>query len=106
MPALNLQNAKPPAAAVRAQGSSRPTMRESLKLDRRIVMLDNDCEVWPNAYRMWSAYPDSMTSAQQDRLTRQLYAAAKAGERAVITVNEKAYCLLHVDGQPSLEGDE
>lgn len=74
----------------------RPAMRTSLKLDRQIMMLDNDNEVWPNAYRMWCAYPDLMTSAQQDRLTQQLYAAAKRGERAVVTVNNLRYQLVNL----------
>lgn len=75
----------------------RPVMRDSLKLDRRIVMVDTG-EVWPNAYRMWCAYPALMTSAQQDRLTKQLYASAKQGVREYVTINECTYCLLHVEG--------
>lgn len=80
-------------------GGERPAMRDSLKLDRRIVMVDTG-EVWPNAYRMWCAYPALMTSAQQDRLTKQLYAAAKQGVREYVVINECTYCLLHVEGQP------
>ena len=81
-----------------ASTGERPTMKDSLKLDRRIVMLTGGGEVWPNAYRMWCAYPALMTSAQQDRLTKQLYDAAKRGERLVVTVNDNDYCLLHVEG--------
>ena len=83
-----------PAAAL---NTNRPAMRDSLKLDRRIVMVDT-AEVWPNAYRMWCAYPALMTSAQQDRLTKVLYAAAKRGVREYVTINDCTYCLLHVDG--------
>lgn len=81
-----------------ASTTERPAMRDSLKLDRRIVMMTGGGEVWPNAYRMWCAYPALMSSAQQDRLTRQLYEAAKQGQRAVVTVNGNDYCLFHVEG--------
>ena len=80
-----------------AAKGDRPAMRDSLKLDRRIVMVDTG-EVWPNAYRMWCAYPALMTSAQQDRLTQILYAGAKLGQRVMVTINDCTYCLLHVDG--------
>jgi hypothetical protein len=80
-------------------GGERPAMRDSLKLDRRIVMVDTG-EVWPNAYRMWCAYPALMSSAQQDRLTKQLYASAKQGVREYVTINSSTYCLFHVNGLP------
>lgn len=80
-----------------AAKTDRPAMRDSLKLDRRIVIVNNG-EVWPNAYRMWCAYPDSMTSAQQDRLTQLLYAGAKLGQRVQVSINDTTYCLFHVNG--------
>lgn len=80
-------------------GGERPAMRDSLKLDRRIVMVDTG-EVWPNAYRMWCAYPALMSSAQQDRLTKQLYASAKQGVREYVMINGSTYCLFHVNGLP------
>ncbi len=90
---LKVMHQKVPAAV----SGDRPAMRDSLKLDRRVVMVDTG-EVWPNAYRMWCAYPALMTSAQQDRLTKQLYVAAKRGEREYVIINDCTYCLLHIEG--------
>jgi len=73
----------------------RPQVSSSLKLDRTITCLDTK-EVWANAHAMWKANPDWMTTAQQDRLTLQLYRAAKAGERAVVGVNGRDFMLVNV----------
>lgn len=75
--------------------SARPVMQMSLKLDRRITCEDTG-EVWVNAHQMWVANPDWMTSAQQDRLTAQLYAAAKQGEQRVVAINGRAFKLVNV----------
>jgi hypothetical protein len=72
----------------------RPSMSESLRLPRTIRCL-NTGETWPNAYRMWVARPDWMSSAQQDRLTRELYRAAKVGELKVVEVNSRQFQLVN-----------
>lgn len=76
-------------------GKERPTMKTSLKLDRRIIRLDSE-QVWKNAHTMWVENPDWMTSSQQDRLTARLYAAAKRGEKIVVAVNGIEFQLLNV----------
>ena len=76
-------------------GKERPTMKTSLKLDRRIMRVDSE-QVWPNAHVMWVENPDWMTSSQQDRLTARLYAAAKRGERELVTVNGRTFELVNV----------
>jgi hypothetical protein len=39
-----------------------------------------------------------MTSAQQDRLTAQLYAAAKVGEQKIIEINARSFMLVNIKG--------
>lgn len=73
----------------------RPVMKASLKLDRTITCITTG-EVWKNAYRMWRENPDWMTSSQQDRLTQQLYKAAKMGDKAVVEVNGRYFELVNV----------
>lgn len=73
----------------------RPTMSASLKLDRRIVCVETE-QVWKNAHTMWVENPDWMTSSQQDRLTAQLYKAAKAGQKISVTVGDRQFQLLNV----------
>lgn len=75
----------------------RPAMQASLKLDRRIYCEETK-EVWKNAHQMWLENPKFMTSAQQDRLTKKLYDAAKQGKRIVERVNDLNFCLVHVEG--------
>jgi len=82
-------------AALNAQ--ARPVMQASLKLDRRITCVETG-ETWPNAYQMWRAHPDWMTSSQQDRLTAQLYAAAKLGEQRRVSINDRTFHLTYVRG--------
>lgn len=77
---------------VNSTGESRDNMKTSLKLDRRIVALDDKKE-YSNAYRMWKENPTWMTSAQQDNLTAKLYKAAKAGEKIVVVINKRSYTL-------------
>ena len=74
---------------------TRPAMSLSLKLDRTITCLETG-EIWKNAYRMWTAHPDWMTSSQQDRLTAQLYAAAKNKEQLVLKINGRSFQLVNV----------
>lgn len=74
---------------------ARPVMQASLKLDRTLTCVDTG-ETWPNAYKMWCAHPDWMTSSQQDRLTAQLYAAAKLGEQKQLSINGRTFKLLNV----------
>lgn len=78
---------------VNSTGEKRPATVESLKLDRRI-MSDVSEEVWPNAYAMWKANPEWMTSSQQDRLTATLYKAAKEGKRHYVTINARTFWLV------------
>jgi len=73
--------------------ASRPEMVTSLKLDRRITCLDNG-KTWANAYQMWVENPKWMTSSQQDRLTAQLYAAAKRGVRLTLKINQRQFRLV------------
>lgn len=73
----------------------RNAMKTSLKLDRTIACVETG-EFWKNAYQMWRANPDWMTSGQQDRLTAQLYAAAKKGEKLHLTINKRTFYLVNV----------
>jgi hypothetical protein len=75
--------------------NTRPTMQTSLRLDRTITCVETG-EVWRNAYQMWLANPNWMTSGQQDRLTAQLYSAAKRGEKIMITINNRTFHLVNV----------
>ena len=69
----------------------RPAMVESLKLDRRIVDLETG-EVHANACRVWKA--GLISAAQCDRLSAQLYKAAKAGDlQKRVTVNGRKFAL-------------
>jgi hypothetical protein len=72
-------------------------MKDSLKLDRTIICV-NTGATWKNAYQMWRDNPDWMTSAQQDRLTAQLYAAAKVGEQKIIEINDRSFMLVNIKG--------
>ena len=74
---------------------SRSLMRASLKLDRTILCVTTG-ETWPNAYRMWVEHRDWLTSSQQDRLTAQLYAAAKQGEQKQLSINGYTFMLVNV----------
>jgi hypothetical protein len=47
---------------------------------------------------MWKDRPDLLTSSQQDRLTKQLYSAAKQGVRLVVTINDRQFSLVNVAG--------
>jgi hypothetical protein len=80
-----------------ADTSKRPVMKDSLKLDRTIICV-NTGQAWKNAYQMWRDNPDWMTSAQQDRLTAQLYAAAKTGEQRIIEINDRSFMLVNIKG--------
>lgn len=73
----------------------RPVMRASLKLDRTIRCVDTK-QTWKNAYQMWRENPEWMTSSQQDRLTAQLYAAAKDGQRLRVIINDRTFELVKV----------
>lgn len=84
-----------PGKVEKAQGTAHPNMKTSLKLDRRIVCVETD-EEFANAYQMWKAHMDWMTTGQQDRLTAQLYAAAKQGKQIVVEVNGRSFHLLNV----------
>jgi hypothetical protein len=76
-------------------GGKRPAMSESLRLpDRRVRCIETG-EVWANALKLRRDRPDWMTSGQQDRLTRQLYNAAKAGQRAVVEINGRSFELVN-----------
>lgn len=92
------QRAEPVAAPV-SGGQPRPAMRASLALDRTLLCTTTG-ETWKNAFRMWKERPEWMTGAQVDRLTAQLYSAAKRGEHATVLVNGREFRLLNV---PQLE---
>jgi len=88
--------AMPTASQIRQRSEvSRPSMKVSLSLDRRITCVQTG-EVWKNAYQMWVEHNDWMTGGQQDRLTAVLYSAAKRGERAQLTINGRTFQLVHV----------
>lgn len=72
----------------------RPVLSASLSLDRTITCITTG-EVFKNAHRMWVANPDWMTGGQQDRLTQQLYAAAKRGEHVVVEINNREFQLVN-----------
>jgi len=93
----NLMSKQPSTQSVEKPNtdSIRPAMKESLKLDRTIICLTTK-DTWKNAYRMWCEHKDWMTSAQQDRLTAQLYSAAKEGEQAVLEINDRKFMLVNV----------
>lgn len=74
----------------------RTSMQTTMKLDRTITCIETG-EVWKNAHQMWLDNPDWMSSGQQDRLTAQLYAAAKQGERKEVMVNGRTFCLVNVE---------
>lgn len=76
-------------------GNTRPVMKTSLKLDRTIRCVEVK-QTWKNAYQMWRENPEWMTSSQQDRLTAQLYAAAKQGQRLRVVINERTFELVKV----------
>lgn len=62
----------------------RPAMKQSLKLDRRILHVETGT-VYANACQVWKAA--LVTSSQGDRLSATLYGAAKRGEFPVLNVN-------------------
>jgi hypothetical protein len=80
---------------VTTPNATRPVMKDSLKLDRTITCAETG-DTWKNAYQMWIHNPEWMTSSQQDRLTAQLYAAAKQGQRKQITINDRTFMLVNV----------
>ena len=82
---------------VSAPTSKRAAMSDSLKLCRIITCLETG-ESWPNAFRMWKENPSWMTSAQVDRLTGVLYAAAKQPTpvAAVVTINGRSFKLAQI----------
>lgn len=73
----------------------RPAMSESLRLPDRRVRCVETGEVWANALKLRRDRPEWMTSGQQDRLTRQLYTAAKAGQKAVVQINGRSFELVN-----------
>ena len=87
-----------PEEAAPAEAGTRPVMKESLKLDRTIRCVTTE-QTWKNAYRMWVEHPDWMTSSQQDRLTAQLYRAAKQGEKLQVEINGRVFELVNVEGK-------
>jgi uncharacterized membrane protein YheB (UPF0754 family) len=94
----SLEKSAPSGAKVLSQKttqSGRPAMQTSLKLDRTITCVETG-GTWKNAHQMWVENPDWMTSSQQDRLTAQLYAAAKQGELKPIVINGYTFMLVNV----------
>lgn len=85
-----------PGKTDKASGAAHPNMKTSLKLDRRIVCVETD-EEFKNAFQMWKAHPDWMTTGQQDRLTAQLYAAAKEGKQIAVEIDGRTFHLLNVE---------
>jgi hypothetical protein len=90
-PEIVRKTAKP----VVSTGKLRPAMQASLKLDRRMRQVETGQE-WVNPLRMRRENPEWMTSSQQDRLTKLLYTAAKAGTKAQVTINGRTFELVNV----------
>lgn len=76
-------------------GIVREAQKTSMKLDRRISVVGSG-EIYKNACAMWKANPTWMTSAQEDTLTKKLYAAAKKGEKIVVEINGRSFELVNV----------
>ena len=70
---------------------ARPAMVQSMKLDRRIVSVETGI-VYANACQVWKA--GVISSSQCDKLSRELYTAAKQGSRVVVTVNGITFRLM------------
>lgn len=51
-------------------------------------------ETFKNAHVMWKANPTWMTSSQQDRLTKVIYDAARAGKLEEVTINGRVFHLV------------
>jgi hypothetical protein len=81
-------------------GQPREAQKLSMKLDRTIVAYDVENKkqigIFKNACAMWKANPTWMTSSQEDRLTKELYSAAKAGDPKSVTINGRSFFLLNV----------
>lgn len=76
-----------------ARVGPRPAMVQSLKLDRRIVHIETGA-VYANACQVWKA--GLVSSAQGDRLSSQLYSAAKQGVLCFsVAVNGHHFKLLN-----------
>jgi len=76
-------------------GKKRISISESLRLpDRRVCCIETN-EIWTNPLRLRRANPEWMSSGQLNRLTRQLYAAAKVGEKTVVKVNGRSFELVN-----------
>lgn len=84
-------------ASAKPAKPQRPAMQSTLKLDRRVRHVATG-QTWKNCYQLWRAQPEWMTSAQVDRLTAQLYAAAKKGYKITVTVNGREFSLVKVGG--------
>jgi hypothetical protein len=93
----SLKSSSPEKVMNQKSTELRPAMKTSLKLDRRI-QCEETGEQWKNAHQMWKDNPGYMTSGQQDRLTAQLYIAAKQGMRIVVKVNDLNFSLVSVTG--------
>ena len=91
--------AKPqPVVETTDDTTGRTAMKGSLKLDRTIRCV-NTGTTWDNAHQMWKVHMDWMTTGQQDRLTSQLYSAAKQGVRKQVTINGRTFELVNVIGE-------
>lgn len=78
-------------------GKPHDAQKTCMKLDRTIYCVETR-ETWKNAHAMWVANPKFMTSAQQDRLTKKLYEAAKEGRREIVKVGDLNFYLVNVAG--------
>ncbi len=88
---------KPANRAPARKMGPRPVMAESLKLDRRIVHLPSG-KVYANACQVWKA--GLVSASQGDRLSAELYRAAKRKEYLVLTVNGQQFVMAcrHAEG--------
>lgn len=77
------------------QSNETSSMKVSLKLKREIRLVGIGT-TWDNAHQMWKLHPDWMSPGQQDRLTLQLYSAAKQGIKKQVTINNRTFELVHV----------
>ena len=75
---------------------SRPGLKATLQLADRTLLCVETGETWKNAYRMWQAHPDWMSSGQVDRMTAKLYSAAKSGVGLRVMINGRTFALKHM----------
>jgi hypothetical protein len=75
-----------PELSKKEQGSRKlrgkvPAIAESMRLDRRTLCLETG-EEWSNAGKIWTTHGTAwMKASQHDKMTKELYTAAKKGQK-------------------------